>query len=76
MSIGTTDPTPTPYGTPDASFEAGYLDGEIAAATSLPSRRAHAIASMAEQYDPMWAQGYADGYLHVTAINAALNEQR
>lgn len=71
MSLMTTNT----YGSPDASFEAGYLDGELAAATGLPSRRAHARISMAEQHDPMYAEGYSDGYLHVTAINAALAEK-
>lgn len=56
---------------PDNSFDAGYLDGELAAITQLPSRRAHARISMAEPYDPMYAQGYADGYLNTTAVNAA-----
>ncbi|MFD8626647.1 hypothetical protein ACFV4E_22650 [Streptomyces hygroscopicus] len=61
----------TPYGTPDDSFEAGYLDGELAAMTGLNSRRATARMAMAEQHDPMYAQGYSDGYLNTTALNAA-----
>ncbi|MER8002981.1 hypothetical protein [Streptomyces sp. NPDC095613] len=63
-----------PAGTGDSadnSWEAGYTDGELAAITGLPSRRAHARASMADQYDPDYAQGYIDGYLHATAVNAA-----
>ncbi|MGY0065152.1 hypothetical protein ACWY4P_53525 (plasmid) [Streptomyces sp. LZ34] len=63
--------TQTPYGTPDNSFEAGYLDGELAAMTGLDSRRATARIEMAADYDPMYAQGYSDGYLHATALNAA-----
>ncbi|CAM5493534.1 MULTISPECIES: hypothetical protein [Streptomyces] len=73
MATPTTTHTPygTPDGTPDDSFEAGMLDGELAAMTGLNSRRAHARISMAEQYDPMYAQGYSDGYLNTTALNAA-----
>lgn len=63
--------THTPYGTPDDSYEAGFTDGELAVLEGLPSHRAHARIAMAEQHDPMYAQGYADGYLHATAVNAA-----
>ncbi|PBC72329.1 MULTISPECIES: hypothetical protein [unclassified Streptomyces] len=59
---------------PDNSFEDGYLDGGLAALTGLPSRRAHARIAMAEQYDPLYAQGYSDGYLNTTAVNAALRD--
>ncbi|MGW5529466.1 hypothetical protein [Streptomyces xanthochromogenes] len=59
------EPTPTTY-------NAGETDGELAALTGLSSRRVHAIAAMAEQHDPMYAQGYIDGYLAGTARNAAL----
>lgn len=66
--------TSNTYGTADKSFDAGYLDGELAAVTKLPSHRAHTRIAMAEQYDPMYAQGYADGYLNATAVNAALRD--
>ncbi|MGY5127367.1 hypothetical protein [Streptomyces nigrescens] len=56
------------------TFDAGYLDGELAAITGLPARRAMARASMADQHDPLYAQGYADGYLNATAVNAALRQ--
>lgn len=69
--MATPTTTQTPYGTPDNSFEAGFIDGELAAMTGLDSRRATARIEMAEQYDPMYAQGYSDGYLHATALNAA-----
>ncbi|WP_039942937.1 hypothetical protein [Streptomyces himastatinicus] len=62
---------PTAYGTPDDSFDAGFLDGELAVMEGLSSARAHARIEMAELYDPMYAQGYSDGYLHATAFNAA-----
>lgn len=61
----------TPYGTPEQSFNAGYLDGELAAMTGLSSRRATARIEMAADYDPMYAQGYSDGYLNATDVNAA-----
>ena len=49
---------------PGDSFNTGYGDGELAAFTGLPESRAAARIAMAEQYDPMYAQGYADGYLY------------
>jgi hypothetical protein len=61
---------------PKTSYDAGLLDGQLAAVTRLPSRRAHAIASMADQYDPLYAQGYIDGYLHQTNVNAAHRYQQ
>lgn len=59
---------------PDNSWTTGYTDGELAAITGLPSRRIHARASMADQYDPMYAQGLIDGYLHAAAVNYARQE--
>ncbi|MEZ7005615.1 hypothetical protein [Streptomyces sp. AD55] len=53
------------------SYLDGYTDGELAAITHLPSRRVHARATMADPYDPLWAQGLIDGYLHATAVNTA-----
>lgn len=62
---------------PDAtnSYDDGLLDGELAAITGLSSARVHARANMADPYDPLWAQGYIDGYLHAIAVNAALIEK-
>ncbi|MEU7435696.1 hypothetical protein AB0B07_33385 [Streptomyces sioyaensis] len=59
---------------PDNSFDAGYLDGELAAITGLTSRRAHARIAMAETYDRLYAQGYSDGYLNATAVNNVLRQ--
>ena len=56
----------------DDSYNDGYTDGELAAITQLPACRAMAIASMADQYDPLYAQGYADGYLHQIQVTYAL----
>jgi hypothetical protein len=67
FSSATTEPGDNPY-------NAGYSDGEIAAISKLPARRAIARAAMADEYDPLWAQGYADGYLDEIARNAALNQ--
>jgi hypothetical protein len=53
------------------SYNDGLIDGELAAITKLPARRAMARAAMADQYDPLYAQGYADGYLHAIAVNTA-----
>ncbi|AKZ60772.1 hypothetical protein SAM23877_p063 (plasmid) [Streptomyces ambofaciens ATCC 23877] len=61
----------------DNSYNAGYFDGELDAISKLPARQAHDRASMADQYDRLWAQGYADGYLHQIQVTHALaqNEQ-
>jgi hypothetical protein len=71
-----TSPEPTALG-PDNpnSYNDGYTDGELAAITKLPARRVHARASMADQYDPLYAQGYIDGYLHAIQVNAAIAEK-
>lgn len=57
------------------SYNDGYFDGELAAITKLPARRVHARASMADAYDPLWAQGYIDGYLHQIQVTHALAEK-
>lgn len=76
MSVMTIAPNlPGPDDENDNSYTTGYSDGELAAITRLSSRRAHARAAMADQYDPLYAQGYIDGYLHQTAVNAALAER-
>jgi hypothetical protein len=64
-------PTAAPEPNP-GSYNRSESDGELAAFTGLSSARVHARASMAEQYDPMYAQGYAAGYLAETARNALL----
>lgn len=56
---------------PEDSWSTGYTDGELAAMTSLSSRRIYARASMADDYDPNYATGLIDGYLHTIAVNAA-----
>jgi hypothetical protein len=71
MSLMTIAPAGTDDEQPNTSYNAGLLDGELAAVSRLSSRRAHAIAAMADQYDPLYAQGYIDGYLHQTEVNAA-----
>jgi hypothetical protein len=69
--------TPETTNTPPAgnSYDDGYTDGELAAITHLPSARVHARASMADMYDPLYAQGLIDGYLHAIAVNAALAQK-
>lgn len=57
------------------SYNDGYTDGELAAITKLPARRAHARANMADPYDPLWAQGYIDGYLHQIQVTHALTQK-
>ncbi|MFI6055470.1 hypothetical protein ACIBCO_35960 [Streptomyces violascens] len=56
------------------SYNLGESDGELAALTGLPSARVRARACMAEQYDPMYAQGYIDGYLAGTGRNAVVRD--
>ena len=74
MSIMTIAPAATEPAD-DNSYNAGYSDGELAAITKLSSRRAHARAAMADDYDPLYAQGYIDGYLHQIQVNYALAEK-
>jgi hypothetical protein len=58
----------------DNSYDAGYFDGELDAISKLPAALATNRASMADPYDPIWAQGYADGYLHQIQVTYALAE--
>lgn len=57
------------------SYDDGYTDGELAAITHLPSHRIHARAAMADQHDPLYAQGLIDGYLHAIQVVHALAEK-
>jgi hypothetical protein len=68
--------SPEPTALNGNSYNDGLLDGELAAITHLPARRLHARASMADMYDPLYAQGLTDGYLHAIQVNAALNEKK
>ncbi|MFF0009528.1 hypothetical protein ACFYQT_39740 [Streptomyces tibetensis] len=65
----------TPIEPGDNSYNAGYFDGELDAISKLPAAMAHQRASMADPYDPLWAQGYADGYLHQIQVTYALAEK-
>lgn len=65
---------PAATGEPYDSWADGYLDGQIDALTSFPGHLAEARASMADPYDPVYAQAYRDGYLNATATNAAYRE--
>ncbi|MFJ7297601.1 hypothetical protein [Streptomyces collinus] len=57
------------------SYNAGYFDGELDAISKLPAAMATHRASMADPYDPLWAQGYADGYLHQIQVTYALAQK-
>jgi hypothetical protein len=59
----------------DNSYNAGYFDGELDAISKLPAAMANDRASMADAYDPLWAQGYADGYLHQIQVTYALAQK-
>jgi hypothetical protein len=74
MSIQIPEPTVTGPNSAD-SYNDGLLDGELAAITGLSSRRVHARASMADQYDVLYAQGLIDGYLQAIQVNAARAEK-
>lgn len=63
---------PTAMNPADDSYNAGYFDGELDAISKLPARTAMARVSMADQYDQLWADGYADGYLHQIQVTYAL----
>ncbi|MDX2658312.1 hypothetical protein PV402_39695 [Streptomyces scabiei] len=56
------------------SYDAGYFDGELDAISKLPAALANNRASMADPHDPLWAQGYADGYLNQIQVTYALAE--
>ena len=58
------------------SYETGYLDGRLAATDKTPSSIVLSRATTADQYDPLWAQGYNDGYLDQTTLHAALREEQ
>lgn len=65
-----------PIGPDDSnSYDAGYFDGELDAISKLPAVIATQRASMADPYDPLWAQGYADGYLHQIQVTYALAQK-
>jgi hypothetical protein len=70
MSLMTFAPATGDYA--DDSYNAGYFDGELDAISKLPAAMANDRASMADPYDPLWAQGYADGYLHQIQVTYAL----
>ena len=73
MSSPTFAPVTTPNG--DDSYNAGYFDGELDAISKLPAAQATARASMADPHDPLWAQGYADGYLNQIQVTYALSQE-
>ena len=76
MSIQIIEPAAIGPDDNSASYNDGHSDGELAAITRLSSRRVHARAAMADEYDPDYAQGLIDGYLHQIQVIAALAENR
>lgn len=76
MSLMTLAPADTGDEPEPTSYDQGHLDGRLAAADRLSARRARAIASMASQYDPAYAEGYLDGFDHQTDINARIRFQQ
>ncbi|NUS25101.1 MAG: hypothetical protein HOV92_12875 [Streptomyces sp.] len=62
MTIQTLAPADSPFA--NNSYDDGYFDGELDAISKLSAAAATDRASMADQYDPLWAQGYSDGYLN------------
>ncbi|MFF8910570.1 hypothetical protein [Streptomyces olivaceoviridis] len=66
MSLMTPESAPTNSAD---SYNDGFVDGELAAITGLSSRRVHARASMADQYDVLYGQGLIDGFLFAIEIN-------
>lgn len=73
MSITFFETTDTPAA--GNSYDDGYFDGELDAITKLPARTAMDRAAMADQYDPLWAQGYADGFLNQIQVAHALAQK-
>lgn len=58
----------------EASYQAGFLDGELDAVSQLPAEMHTVRASWGDLHDPMWAAGYTDGFIHATTLNG-LNQQ-
>ena len=67
---------PNTNGNADSSYETGFLDGELDAITQLPADLHTARASWGDLYDPMWAAGYTDGFIHATTLNALKESTR
>lgn len=55
--------------TPDDTYASGFLDGELDAISNLPAHLHTARASWGDLYNPIWAQGYTDGFIHATTLN-------
>ncbi|MGW2725533.1 hypothetical protein [Streptomyces sp. NPDC001492] len=70
LTVHTSQTTPDD----DPNYQAGLLDGELDAIGKLPAATAMARASMADPYDPAWAQGYADGFQNGIEAVAALRQ--
>jgi hypothetical protein len=66
----------TSYDPSNDPYNAGYLDGELDAISKLPAAEANARASMADPYSPLWAQGYADGYLNQIQVTYELAQKQ
>ena len=73
MSLMTFESATTPSG--DNPYDAGYFDGELDAIAKLPSVTAHDRAAMADEYAPLWAQGYIDGFQHQIQVTYALAQK-
>lgn len=67
---------PASNGNADASYESGFLDGELDVIRQLPAHLHTARASWGDLYDPMWAAGYTDGFIHATTLNALNQNQQ
>ncbi len=75
MSIPTLATIPNSYGGHN-SYDTGYLDGCLAAVDKTPASIVLSRAAAADEHDPLWAQGYDDGYLHQIAINQQQENRR
>lgn len=56
--------------TADNSWDTGYSEGDRDATNGLTETVARGRAEQADPYDPLWAAGYWDGYLHRAAVLA------
>lgn len=69
MTITTLDLAPTDG--QNGAYNLGYTEGELDALEKLPAAMADNRAALADDHDPLWAQGYMDGYLAEIARNYA-----
>lgn len=75
MTVMTVHTSQTPPANDDA-YQTGFLDGELDAISKLPAELHTVRASWGDLHDPMWAEGYSDGFIHALAFNYGQQHQQ